>query len=117
MLDLSLDSSIFVNDVWAGAIQEIDILFETTNTELIGYPEFGTNFDTFLWTLTPTTTALKEYIENKIKQTSFASRLKNQITVNQYIDETAYENVYNVTISLYDDYRALEKTYNLAKKI
>lgn len=117
MLDLSLSSSIYTNDLWEAAIQEIDIIFGTINTELIGYPEFGTNFDEFLWSLSPTTTALHQYIEAKLKQTSFVSQLQHHVMIDYRINETTYENMYNVTITLYNDYRAFEKTYNLAKKI
>lgn len=117
MLDLSLGSSIYVNDIWDAAVQEIDLIFGTVNTELIGYPSFGTNFDEFLWSLTPTTTALEQYIEEKLRETSFVSRLNHHILINYHIDEKSYENVYDVTITLYDDYRSFEKTYNLAKKI
>lgn len=117
MLDLSLNSSIYTNDIWEAAIQEIDIIFGTTNTELIGYPKFGTNFDEFLWTLTPTTGALHEYIQKKLYDTSFVSKLKNHIDINCKINQETYENEYEVTITLYNDDKAIEKTYNLAKKI
>lgn len=117
MLDLSLGSSIYINDIWDAAVQEIDLIFGTVNTELIGYPSFGTNFDEFLWSLTPTTTALEQYIEEKLRETSFVSRLNHHVLINYHIDEKSYENVYNVTITLYDDYRSFEKTYNLTKKI
>lgn len=117
MLDLSLNSSIYTNDIWEAAIQEIDIIFATTNTELLGYPEFGTNFDEFLWTLTPTTGALQEYIEKQLRNTSFVSKLKYHLDINCKVNVDTYENEYKVTITLYDDDKAIEKTYNLAKTI
>ena len=39
MLDLAIDNRVFIYDIIDAAIQEIDLLFNTTNTELIGYTE------------------------------------------------------------------------------
>ena len=66
-LDLSLDNRIMLNTKLDCAIQELDMLFNTTNTELIGKPEYGTNFEQFLWQLTPSTDELRKYIYQKIK--------------------------------------------------
>ena len=47
MIDLALDSKIFIDTNIDAALQELDLLFNTENTELIGYPEYGTNFEQF----------------------------------------------------------------------
>lgn len=117
MLDLSLGSDMFKTDLFDAAAQELDILFNTENTELIGYPSFGTYFDEYLWTLTPSTTALNQYIDRIISSSTFASRLNHHIQINNNFDESTYENVYTVTITLYNDYSSIEKTYKLSEKL
>ena len=48
MLDLALDGRIFLDNELDCALQEIDMLLNTENTELIGYPSYGTEFESFL---------------------------------------------------------------------
>ena len=40
MIDLALTGDIIIDNELDEALQELDILFNTENTELIGYPEF-----------------------------------------------------------------------------
>ena len=44
ILDLAIDGNVFIDNIVDAALQEIDLIFNTTNTELIGNPSFGTNF-------------------------------------------------------------------------
>lgn len=102
MLDLALDNRVFLDNELDCALQEIDMLLNTTNTELIGYPSYGTEFESFLWTLTPTTIELENYIKNKIqKDTYFASKF--HIIVKASFLEGTYRSIYYVKIALYDD--------------
>ena len=66
MIDLALDSNVFIDSVFDAALQELDIILNTRYTELIGYPKFGTDFEQFLWQLTPSAQSLKRYILEKI---------------------------------------------------
>ena len=66
MIDLSLDHRVILNSEFDAGLQELDLLFNTETTELINDPTFGTNFEQFLWQLTPATSALKKYIIEKI---------------------------------------------------
>ena len=52
-IDLSLDSRLFIRNELDAGVQELDLLLNTTNTELINYPQFGTDFEQFLWQLNP----------------------------------------------------------------
>lgn len=117
MLDLSLGSDIYKSTIFEAAAQEVDLIFYTTNTELIGYPSFGTNFDDFLWTLTSMTGALQQYIEEKLMETVFVTQLKHHIQINYVFNESTYENIYNVRVILYDDFNSVEKTYKLNEKV
>lgn len=101
MLDLALDGRVFLYSELDCAIQEIDMILNTENTELIGYPEYGTEFHTFLWTLTPTTTELENYIKNKINtETFYASKMK--VIVNAQFLEADYKSMYYVKIIVID---------------
>ena len=103
MLDLALDDRIFLDSDLDCALQEIDILLSTENTELIGYPSFGTEFESFLWTLTPTTNEIEKYIKNKIStETYFASKFRLYVKAN-FVEGT-YRSIYYIQIALYDDY-------------
>ena len=65
MIDLAIDDRVIINDKLDAALQELDLLFNTENTELIGMTNFGVSLDQFLWTLTPTTESFREYINDK----------------------------------------------------
>ena len=113
MLDLTLNSSICTNNIWEAALQELDILFGTTNTELLGYPSFGTSFYQFLWSLTPMTGELQKYLDQKLAETCFVSALRHHCVVETLVDKDTNEMLYIVRINLYDDFNSVEKTYNL----
>ena len=100
MLDLSLDHKILINNNFDAAIQELDILFNTETTELINCPEFGTNFEQFLWQLTPSVQSLKKYIYEKIKETYFLSKLNVDIDIELYKGEIRM--IYDVKINISD---------------
>jgi hypothetical protein len=105
MLDLALDDSIFIESRVNAALQELDILFNTENTELIGYPTFGSNFEQFLWQLNPSPNALKSYMEEIIKNnTLFCNEFEIMIDVK--IVEGEYRNIYNVIIILKTDMKS-----------
>ena len=74
--DIALDNSVFVTDTLKAAMQELDVLFNTEPTELIGDTAFGTFFEQFLWDLQPRESDLKDYITRKITN--------NTYWVNQY---------------------------------
>lgn len=101
MIDLALDDRILLNDDFDLAIQELDMLFNTSCTELIGNTDYGLNLESFLWTLTPTTNELNKYINDKIQQYCvFANKFKVSVQT-QYMKGT-YRSIYVVYISLTD---------------
>jgi hypothetical protein len=102
MKDISLYNDIIVTDIVAAAIQELDILFSTTPTEMIGNQTYGVNFLQFLWQMTPSEDSLQEYIMNKIEtSTLYARRLRHDVFVESFYDEA--EMVYVVSITIYKD--------------
>ena len=99
MIDLALDNRVLLDDELSLAIQEIDMLFNTTCTELIGYPEYGLSIETFLWTLTPTTSELKKYLNDQVKRyCPIAQKFNVDINVEFY--QGKFRSVYLVMISL-----------------
>ena len=102
MTDLAIDSRIYLYDKLDLALQELDILFNTTNTELIGFPTFGTNFEQFLWQMNPAENQLKEYIEEKIvEETLILRECQYDITVERKEESTNV--IYEVGIDIYED--------------
>lgn len=102
MLDLALDDKVFIYDTIDAAIQEIDILFNTTNTELLGYTEYGTNWMQFMWVLNPSLSEMQSYIEQKLNETYFVSQLDYKVNVNLINTSNTNEDAFKVTIDLMD---------------
>jgi len=100
ILDLAIDGQVFITNMIDAALQEIDLIFNTTNTELIGHPTFGTNFEVFLWQLTPSPAALENYIREKLNDTYFCRQMSLDIKI-QIVDGT-YRSIYYVQISVTD---------------
>lgn len=100
MIDLAIDSRIFINTEIDAALQELDLLFNTENTELIGYPRYGSNFEQFLWQLTPSPDALEQYIKELFLSTYWINKLNTDISVK--VLEGEYRNIYYVRIIISD---------------
>lgn len=100
MIDLALDSSVFIRNAFDAALQELDIILNTKYTELIGYPKFGTDFEQFLWHLNPETESIREYINEKISDTLFLKNFRTEINVNLLKGE--YRMIYDLVINVYD---------------
>lgn len=99
VIDLALGTGVFTTSVIDEAIQELDLLFSTSNGELIGDPGFGSDFEQFLWTLTPETSEVKKYVLSIINQTFYAIRLcKVDVNVECYTGDTS--SIYIVKIDL-----------------
>lgn len=111
MIDLALDSRIFITTPLDEALQELDILFNTTNTELIGDPSYGTNFEQFLWQSNDASSTIKRYIQEKAKDTYFLSQMIVDIDVE--ILDGEYRNIYDVKITVSDGTSQGNRQYQL----
>lgn len=98
IVDLALDDKVFITNTIDAAVQELDMLFSTTNTELIGNVDYGTNFEQFLWQLTPSEESIKKYIYEKIGQTFFLSKMKVDVKIQSTYG--AYRDIYEVTVDI-----------------
>lgn len=101
MIDLSLDYKIFINNELDAAVQELDLLFNTENTELINYPNFGTNFEQFLWQMSPSPISLKNYVMDKIRETYFLSKYSSDVEVS--VQKGEYRMIYNISVNIIDE--------------
>lgn len=101
MLDLALDSRVFLDNELDCAIQELDLLFNTENTELINDVSYGIELEHFLWSLTPVSDALEEYLRDVInKHTYYVNRLNFTLSVDFLQGD--YRSIYYVKIGLTD---------------
>ena len=109
MLDLSLDNRIFLDNELDCALQELDLILNTSNTELLGDPSYGTEMESFLWTLTPMTAELDRYLREKLLTNSYyLKKFDLDISVNFMKGE--YRSVYLVSITLTDTSNGQQKT-------
>ena len=102
MIDLALDDRIFLDNPLDCALQEVDMILNTENTELLGDPQYGTDFEQFLWTLTHSVTSIEEYIKEKLTANSlFINKFK--LYVHCDFLEGTYRSIYHVKIVLVDN--------------
>ena len=67
MIDLSLDTNNVVktSDI-DNVLQQIELLFDTSPYEVIGEPNYGSDFEKFLWNLNASNYDIEQYIRTKI---------------------------------------------------
>jgi hypothetical protein len=112
VLDLAIDNRVLLTTELDCALQEIDMLLNTENTELLGYTNYGVNMEQFLWTLTPTTNELRKYINEKLANfTTYVTRFNYEVHCFRYDGE--YRSIYVVNITLKDEETGLtgQRTY------
>lgn len=101
MIDLGLGNTLVLTDPLDCAIQSLDLMFNTTNTELIGNVNYGTKFESFLWTTYPSEDALRDYVDAKIKECGFYTVIPYDLLV-KYIDLPTTDPYYIIQITLYN---------------
>lgn len=115
IFDIGLTDDILINNKLDAAIQELDILFNTENTQLLGVPEYGVNFMQFLWSLTPAVDSIERYIKNKITTCTFYLA-KMSYDINAEFIYTGEEAAYIIHFKLYYNDEEYEKEYILTQK-
>lgn len=103
MIDFALSDDIIIIDRVTAAVQELDILFSTSPTEMIGDSSYGVNFYQFLWQLTPNELMLERYIREKIQaNTLYVKQLEYSLNVRT--EDYDNEMIYIIGITLTDTY-------------
>ena len=126
--DLSLTNEVFLDDKVDLALQELDILFNTEPTEMLGDTNYGVFLEQFLWDLNPRSSELKEYITKKIEDnTYYVKQFDYEVTVTENDGTENSENIvgdilydsnatYIVTIDLYSN-TTQYKRYKYSTKV
>ena len=115
MIDLALDNKVILGSTMDAAVQELDILFNTAPTELLGDTSYGTNWYQFLWILNPSLEARMNYVVDKLTDTFFVSKMEYTVSVTQN-DEMSYpHSSYILSVTLKDNVTntTRRKTYTL----
>ena len=111
MIDLALNNQVYIDNDLNEALQELDILFGTECTELIGDIDFGTNIEQFLWTLSPMSESIKDYISKKMDNCYYLKKFNYNIDVKYY--EGDFRSMYHLIISIYiDENHKIKKEYD-----
>ena len=111
MIDLAIDSRVFITSKLDEAVQELDMIFNTTNGELIGYSSFGTNLEQFLWQINDASNMLQTYFYDKIKDSFFLRDMLTEVNVTTM--EGEMRRIYVVKISVSDGTNTQNRTYQL----
>lgn len=123
VFDLALTDDMFLDDAVELALQELDILFNTEPTEMLGDTGYGMFLEQFLWDLNPRSSELKQYIIDKIENnTYYVKQFDFEVNVTENDGSENAENIvgditydtnasYIVTIDLYGN----EAQYNRHK--
>lgn len=110
MVDISLFEEGVLQSEFDLALQELDILFNTENTQLIGVPNYGMNFEQFLWSLTPSVDSIEKYIKNKITTCTFyLSKMQYDIDASYLYGDG--ECVYVIKFTLYWNEKTVNKNF------
>ena len=114
--DLQLfGDDLIIEDVLEAAIQELDILFGTENTELLGYVDYGVNFEQFLWQMQPNEGEVNSYVRNIILLYTYYCKGLD-IIVDTSVVMGTLRDVYVINISLKDGSGSRVKTKNYVFK-
>ena len=111
MLDLALDNRIVINTKLEAALQELDILFSTNNTELLGDTNYGTNFEAFLWNFNTSLDEIERYAIDKLDTTYYVRQFGYNVNVEEV--EGEFRSIYVLHINLFlDNGETVERSYN-----
>lgn len=105
--DLSFYDDVLITDRVGAALQELDMIFNTSLTEVLGQANYGSAFESFLWEINPEPDRLKSYIIEKISQTYYASKFPYTVSVKLTSDLITQIEASGGDTSMYED----ETTY------
>lgn len=112
MIDFCLDNnSIILNDDVSLILQQIDILFDTKTREVMGFSNYGTKYDTYLYDLKVSNEFLKQTVLSDLNSLNlFGFRPDVEvhllqgteqdialIEINLFRDEEYYQRVYKIS--------------------
>lgn len=111
MTDLNLfDDSPLINDDRDMIVQQVDMLFDTNKREVFGAPEYGSQYDEFLFNTQLSNDAIEYRIMSDLAQLELFGFVP-ECSVN--IMEGTLNDIILVTIGLHRNSEYYEKTYRL----
>lgn len=111
MIDFNLDAgSPIKNDEIALIIQQIDLLFDTFPTEVFGDPDFGTEYDRYLYQLKISNSALQQEVLSDLNSLDLFGYLPS---VNVHLLEGTERDIVLIEITLTRDEEIYQKVYKI----
>ena len=111
MIDINLDEGApTINTDTELIIQQIDLLFDTNKREVFGSPNYGTNYDNFLYNMTLSNDAIAFQVKGDLEQLDLFGYTPS-VEVN--ILEGTLNDIILITIGLERNNSYYEKTYEL----
>ena len=112
MIDFNLsnklsDDIVISNDLTC-LLQQVDLLFETTPEDVLGDPDFGSNYDKYLYTLGLSNEALEQKILSDLYRLELFG-YKPTVTVT--IVEGTIRDIAFIDITFTNDFEHHNKTY------
>lgn len=114
MIDLSLDTNTVVktSDL-ENVMQQIEILFDTSPFEVIGEPNYGSDFEKFLWNLNASNYDIENYIRSRIQNNVYLLGYTVDVVVN--IMEGTENDIILADITISRDGYNYTKTYKIVQ--
>ena len=114
MIDLSLDTDTVVKTAdLENVIQQIEMLFDTSPFEVIGEPNYGSDFEKFLWNLNSSNYDIENYILSRIQNEVELLGFSVEVTVG--IMEGTENDIILADITISRDGNSYAKTYRISE--
>lgn len=111
MIDFNLNKgkAILNNDVDL-ILQQIDMLFDTTPNEVLGFEDYGTKYDYYLYNLNVSAESLKNIILNDINSLELFGF---NVDVDVQLFNGSERDIIMIYINLYRNTETYQKTYKI----
>jgi hypothetical protein len=92
-------------------LQQIDLLFDTNINEVLGYEDFGSQYDRYLYDLQISNEGLKQKVLSDLNSLEL---FEYKPTVNVYLLQGTEQDIALINIILKSDTDKIEKTYKIS---
>ena len=92
-------------------IQQIEMLFSTTPTDVIGVPQYGSAFEKYIYDLSYSTNEIKRYAENLLSNN--VEFFGNDFSVDASILHGEYNDIILLEVNIYVNEHTYQKIYKI----
>ena len=92
-------------------LQQVDMLFDTSPKEVLGEPDYGSDYDKFIWDLTASESTIERYIAGNIRAN--VDLLGFNLTVKAEVYYGTNNDIILVAIILEKEGDTFKKVYNI----